>query len=40
MVARHAKELAIQRDTIENEALSKTQTLREQLMAKDSQRDK
>ena len=40
MVARHAKELALQREGIETEALSKTHTLREQLMAKDAQRDK
>lgn len=40
MVVRQAREIAQQRDTIENEVLSKTQSLREQLLARDAQRDR
>lgn len=40
MVVRQAKELALQREGIENEVLTKIQSLREQLLVKDTQRDK
>lgn len=40
MVVRQAKEIAQQRDGIENEVIVKTQGLREQLLARDVQRDR
>lgn len=40
MVVKQAKEIANQRDSIENEVLAKTQSLREQLLARDAQRDR